>query len=536
MKKHVLKFCAAALLAACGGGDSKPDARPTPDANLTPDAPTDNCTAATPGAFVFAGAVTGYASWSNELPTDVGGGGSSLLYALFYHTETRTSLVGTWDLAAGDEANYATCATCFVGVALDADGNPLKYYYQSGGSINVTTDPVDTATNRLQAMVTDLAMVEVTIDSNTFTSTPVANGQCLRVGSFALDVDNIPVEWTCTDAQYNDGATCDCACGAVDPDCDIEAAPIVGCNGDDLCLSGVCTERCNVLAPQDACTAGSCGFWDAMTDACFTDPADVDVSPIGTACAAESSTYCAAAGGIAAGICDYYTDASEAMPGICREACDSNDDCAAHERCLPLLAESNKGICDPLPAAWTCTVAQYEDGQTCDCECGAPDPDCGNSELPTPACGAGNLCVVADCQPLAANETCATAVAITSGMTVEGHNIQAANNVDIDNNSCTGYSVNGGDVMYAISLTAGQTVTATVTPLSTSNDPAILILGPGLDACTAVPPTCVAGADAGFSGDAETVSFAVTAAGTYYIVVDAFFEGGGAFTLSANVQ
>ncbi|MFW5878757.1 MAG: hypothetical protein ACOCVR_02970, partial [Myxococcota bacterium] len=47
----------------------------------------------------------------------------------------------------------------------------------------------------------------------------------------------------------------------------------------------------------------------------------------------------------------------------------------------PLCVES--GVCVPQspPAEWTCHESFYNDGQWCDCECGAWDPDCSDSSL-----------------------------------------------------------------------------------------------------------------------------------------------------------
>jgi len=56
--------------------------------------------------------------------------------------------------------------------------------------------------------------------------------------------------------------------------------------------------------------------------------------------------------------------------------CRSDDDCltsygyACHERVCVHAAEIR---------VWECDAARYADGEDCDCGCGLPDPDCGES-------------------------------------------------------------------------------------------------------------------------------------------------------------
>lgn len=41
---------------------------------------------------------------------------------------------------------------------------------------------------------------------------------------------------------------------------------------------------------------------------------------------------------------------------------------------------------------WTCPWSWYANGTACDCICGASDPDCSNSLLPTTGCSSGYRC------------------------------------------------------------------------------------------------------------------------------------------------
>ena len=69
-------------------------------------------------------------------------------------------------------------------------------------------------------------------------------------------------------------------------------------------------------------------------------------------------------------------------------------------------------------------------------------------------------------------------------------------------NGCTGYDNDGSDKVYKVTMANGQTLTATITPV-TGFDPSLYLL-PG-PTCAAVSTTCLAGSDLA-SGTAETVT------------------------------
>lgn len=186
-----------------------------------------------------------------------------------------------------------------------------------------------------------------------------------------------------------------------------------------------------------------------------------------------------------------------------------------------------------IPAAWTCDDAAFNDGATCDCECGGVDPDCSIADAPLTGCDAGQVCgAEGTCETPPANDLCGGAVALTvDAAATVGTNISATNNFDngLEIEACTGYSQVGGDVTYSVTLTAGQNITVTVTPEAGNADLdlALGLLGPGdATVCDADPVACGAGADAGLGGDPETFSFTAATAGTYFIIVDSFFASG----------
>jgi hypothetical protein len=52
----------------------------------------------------------------------------------------------------------------------------------------------------------------------------------------------------------------------------------------------------------------------------------------------------------------------------------------------------------PPPATWTCELAAYDDGEVCDCECGAIDPDCAIPNAPIEGCTPNETCPADLCQ------------------------------------------------------------------------------------------------------------------------------------------
>lgn len=71
----------------------------------------------------------------------------------------------------------------------------------------------------------------------------------------------------------------------------------------------------------------------------------------------------------------------------CDNAALRTTNCGIGGRCL------TDGTCDvPIPAAWDCDPARYNNGQQCDCDCGVYDPDCDNPNARVVNCAAGARC------------------------------------------------------------------------------------------------------------------------------------------------
>ena len=335
-----------------------------------------SCTEVGAGAFQLGRLARGeLAEFFGRLEPTLGTETDSLLLTLY---GAGANAPGTFDLATGDDANFATCAHCVTVVSGPQDASTL--FYQTAGSLTVQATP-DAYEGGVRGTLSGLTLVEVTLDPRTLVSTPVPGGRCLTLASISIEVEPpppppvVPDTWTCAAAAYADG-TCDCACGAPDLDCAADATP----------------------ASCASCAA--CGTPAQCTDR--VDPADL------SACAEtqEPETY----------TCDRFTyddgavcdcgcgafDPDCASAGVA--ACDSCSACGT-ARCDLIVSAADNTQCTaapPVPAGWTCNPVYWADGQ-CDCACGALDVDCGAAATPA-AC---DYC--AACDP-AAGVTCSAVV------------------------------------------------------------------------------------------------------------------------------
>ncbi|MEM6291264.1 MAG: hypothetical protein AAGA54_08360 [Myxococcota bacterium] len=140
------------------------------------------------------------------------------------------------DLSMAPSDNYGSCLNCIRLLEdISPDGSSLaRQYFQSEGTLTASTnvDGLDS-----EFTLSGVRLIEVTIDGGTFESTPVKDGGCVDI----VDVTTTailapPAGWTCSVGSYNDGMTCDCGCGVVDPDCaDETAASCESCNGEGSC-------------------------------------------------------------------------------------------------------------------------------------------------------------------------------------------------------------------------------------------------------------------------------------------------------------
>lgn len=196
---------------------------------------------------------------------------------------------------------------------------------------------------------------------------------CSAPGSCATSCDDIdpddnslcggvPASWTCYPAWYGD-AECDCGCGVLDRDCasaaarECETCTVSGsCAENRTCDAIDATDNAQCVAAPPGWTCDEAYLGDGLCD-CGCGGLDVDCGDA----RATSCDYCSCPGAL--------------------------DDCS-------LINPSNNGACD---AVWTCDSLAFADGATCDCGCGAYDPDCTSGALTAcEACGTGS-CADAEC-------------------------------------------------------------------------------------------------------------------------------------------
>jgi hypothetical protein len=130
------------------------------------------------------------------------------------------------------------------------------------------------------------------------------------------------------------------------------------------------------------------------------------------------------------------------------------------------------------------------------------------------------------------NDLCAGAEDVTTaahgsgGATVIGDLTGYHNDVQPPQ-ACTGFVNDGPDAIYQVTVAAGETLTATLTPQGW--DGAVEVVQP----CTLVP-ICLAGSD---GASPEVASVLATAAATLYVVVDSFDATAfGVYTLTIRAQ
>jgi hypothetical protein len=123
----------------------------------------------------------------------------------------------------------------------------------------------------------------------------------------------------------------------------------------------------------------------------------------------------------------------------------------------------------------------------------------------------------------AGGDTCAAVTPIPSlPFNDTGDTTGATDNIRLT--GCAGISLEGPDHIYAFTVFAGNNLTFTLTTTDSEYDPAIYIRS----ACAQGTGSCVARADVGFGGQAETITVSGLAPGTYYFYIDSVYPEGDA--------
>jgi V8-like Glu-specific endopeptidase len=227
-----------------------------------------------------------------------------------------------------------------------------------------------------------------------FCNHPETSESCPRDcdGPFA-----VPEGWTCSLAWFAARDDCDCDCGVRDPDCDVAGLRILNCARGSRCdAAGQCTVplpdawRCNwaFYNAGDDCDC-DCGAWDP-------DCGRAGLRTVGC----RDGGQCLADGTCSNPAPDGWTcgELAWGTGNACHCGCGAPDpDCELGGRaivgCAPGSACLPDGTCEaPFPETWVCPRANYGSGGACDCNCGAPDPDCDTSLAAPLNCGAGLAC------------------------------------------------------------------------------------------------------------------------------------------------
>lgn len=190
--------------------------------------------------------ISGYASY--EGTASVGDKSLEDTFSIQFYEEDPTKAreeikVGTYDLGSGLNANYSTCTECAL-IYEDYDqesGGYAKSFFQMEGTIEITE--VKEGTIESKGKIT-AKVVEVSVNSESFVSTPVEGGGCYEIQT-SWDTICVP---DCTDKVCGDdgcGGTCGDGCGE-DEQCNEDGTSCDKCTAitlEELSVSDISVEN-----------------------------------------------------------------------------------------------------------------------------------------------------------------------------------------------------------------------------------------------------------------------------------------------------
>lgn len=298
----------------------------------------------------------------------------------------------------GDDGCGATCGACAGGLSCSAIGRCIPPGWTCAPA--AYNGGFDACHCGCGAPDPDCKNPDNLVAGCTALQTCDASGAC---------VDKVPKAWICAPSIYGALDSCDCGCGAKDPDCDL-GLPLFGCKQGETCsAAGVC-EVCKPSCAGKQCgpdgCGGTCGTCKDPSKATCADGLCVDAcSPKPVKC---KTNACGDDG--CGGIC-----------GTCPngQAC-GNGQCSAVA--LPTAPTSCADSCGSVaPAGCYCVPSCQAEGSccadfkaVCGCKpvCGAKkcgDDGCGGAcgtcGGPTPFCGADGQCTAA-CDKKCTGKTC----------------------------------------------------------------------------------------------------------------------------------
>ncbi len=138
-----------------------------------------NCTKITVDAIDVQPDYADYGMLQGTFTANLGKADQDYLYLEFYDAQEK----GTFDLA---NTNYKDCTQCvLIRQDIKADNSGIdKVFFQHSGTLTLDDLKTDTAGKMIQGSkgsLTSVRLVEVTVDSKTFESIPVAGGTCYDI-------------------------------------------------------------------------------------------------------------------------------------------------------------------------------------------------------------------------------------------------------------------------------------------------------------------------------------------------------------------
>ncbi|MBI5532257.1 MAG: hypothetical protein HY898_06065 [Deltaproteobacteria bacterium] len=282
-----------------------------------------------------------------------------------------TQKAGTFDLSAGDDANYETCNHCvLVRTDYPNDGSqpPTKTFYVESGSAEFT-EVTSPPTGQMKVKLTNVKLIEVTVDSTTYHSTPVPGGECLTLAS--ADVNTVPTSVDAgtpcakaTDCGNVNAMVCDPKTATCQPfGCD-NANPPKTCAATELCVSqdenavvGACYTKCTPMTGTECGATSEClSFGYAQTEGgCYA-------KGTGTADAACNPADSVVNSGCVAGYRCMSADPGDGgSVNVCTQMCDyfgATPTCAASGQSCWVGGYCATGGGDPAAVGAPCTTTE----------------------------------------------------------------------------------------------------------------------------------------------------------------------------------
>ena len=186
----------------------------------------------------------------------------------------------------------------------------------------------------------------------------------------------VPTAWTCQPTQYGALDSCDCGCGAVDPDCLFSFLGISGCKTGETCgADGTCAKcqpDCKGKVCGDDGCGGKCGDCSG-SDVCSGGQCVNPCAPKPLLCA---SNTCGDDG--CGGTCGNCGTGTECVAGVCKAIV------------VPPAPDSCDGSCGSLaPSGCSCAIGCAKNGNCCKdystaCTC---KPNCAGKQCGDDGCG-----------------------------------------------------------------------------------------------------------------------------------------------------